>query len=207
MERQPIYTELSNCRDCYKCVRNCPVKAIQIKDAHAEIIHDRCMFCGTCVNECPNGVKQLRNDVDKAVMALMSNRKVIVSLAPAYVSEFQGLGDNFVRALYKLGFDAVSETAIGASLVTEALDMYMDEHGKAPFISTACPSVVQLVRKYYPESVDKLAPVPSPLQTHSAYLRRLYGDDITIVFIGPCIAKKVEADEHPGYPDIALTFR
>lgn len=207
MERQPIYTELSNCRDCYKCVRNCPVKAIQIKDAHAEIIHDRCMFCGTCVNECPNGVKQLRNDVDKAVMALMSNRKVIVSLAPAYVSEFQGLGDNFVRALYKLGFDAVSETAIGAALVTEALDMYMDEHGKAPFISTACPSVVQLVRKYYPESVDKLAPVPSPLQTHSAYLRRLYGDDITIVFIGPCIAKKVEADEHPGYPDIALTFR
>jgi len=188
-------------------VRNCPVKAIQIKDAHAEIIHERCTFCGICVNACPNGVKQIRNDVDKVIMALMSKRKVIASLAPAYVSEFQGLGDNFVRALYKLGFDAVSETAIGAALVSQALDMYMEEHGEAPFISTACPSVVQLVRKYYPESIDMLATVPSPLQAHSAYLRHLYGDDIVIVFIGPCIAKKVEADEYPGYPDIALTFR
>ena len=207
MERQAIYTELSNCRDCYRCVRNCPVKAIQIKDAHAEIIYDRCTFCGICVNECPNDVKQIRNDVDLARMALMSNRKVIVSLAPAYVSEFQGLGDNVVRALYKMGFDAVSETAIGAALVTEALDLYMDEHGSAPFISTACPSVVHLVRKYYPHSIKDLAPVPSPLQTHSAYLRHIYGDDIVIVFIGPCIAKKTEADETPGYPDIALTFR
>lgn len=207
MERQPIYTELSNCRDCYKCVRNCPVKAIQIKDAHAEIVYERCTSCGICVNECPNGVKKIRNDVDMARMALMSDRKVIVSLAPAYISEFQGLGDNFVRALYKLGFDSVSETAIGAELVSEALDLYMDEHGGAPFISTACTSVVQLVRKHFPESVKDLAPVPSPLQAHSAYLRHLYGDEITIVFVGPCIAKKIEADETPGYPDIALTFR
>ena len=207
MERQPIYTELSNCRDCYRCVRNCPVKAIQIKDAHAEIVYERCTFCGICVNECPNGVKQIRNDVDLVRMALMSDRKVIVSLAPAYISEFQGLGDNFVRALYKLGFDSVSETAIGAQIVSEALDLYMEEHGNAPFISTACTSVVQLVSKHFPESVKDLAPVPSPLQTHSAYLRRLYGEDIVIVFVGPCIAKKLEADATPGYPDIALTFR
>lgn len=207
LDRQPIYTEINNCRDCYKCVRTCPVKAIQIKDAHALILHDRCTFCGICVNECPNGVKQIRNDVDRVQMAFMSKRKVIVSLAPSYVSEFQGLEDNFVRALYKLGFDAVSETAIGAALVSQALDMYVAEHGSASFISTACPSVVELVRKYYPESISDLAPVPSPLQTHSAYLRHLYGNDIVIVFIGPCIAKKLEADEHPGYPDISLTYR
>ena len=207
MERKPIYTEISNCRDCYRCVRHCPVKAIQIKDAHAVILYDRCTFCGTCVNECPNSVKVIRDDTDRVRMAFLSKRKVIVSLAPSYVSEFRGYEDNFVRALYRLGFHAVSETAIGAALVTEALDIYMDEHGNAPFISTACPSVVQLVKKYFPESIDALAPVPSPLQTHSAYLRRLYGNDITIVFIGPCIAKKIEADEHPGYPDIALTYR
>ena len=207
MERKPIYTEISNCRDCYRCVRHCPVKAIQIKDAHAVILYDRCTFCGTCVNECPNSVKAIRDDTDRVRMAFLSKRKVIVSLAPSYVSEFRGYEDNFVRALYRLGFHAVSETAIGAALVTEALDIYMDEHGNAPFISTACPSVVQLVKKYFPESIDALAPVPSPLQTHSAYLRRLYGNDITIVFIGPCIAKKIEADEHPGYPDIALTYR
>ena len=207
MYKHPIYTQINNCRDCYKCVRHCPVKAIQIKDAHAVIIHDRCTFCGTCVNECPNSVKTIRNDVDRVTMAFLSKRRVIVSLAPSYVSEFKGYEDNFVRALYRLGFHAVSETAIGAALVSQALDMYLEEHGSASFISTACPSVVELVRKYYPESINELAPVPSPLQTHSAYLRKLYGNDITIVFIGPCIAKKVEADEHPGYPDIALTFR
>ena len=207
IDRRPIYTEIANCRDCYKCVRNCPVKAIQIKDAHALILHDRCTFCGTCVNVCPNGVKQIRDDVDEVRMAFLSKRKVIASLAPSYVSEFQGYEENFVRALYRLGFDAVSETAIGAELVSQALDMYVEEHGNAPFISTACPSVVELVRKYYPQYVPLLAPVPSPLQTHSAYLRHIYGDDIVIVFIGPCIAKKLEADSHPGYPDVALTYR
>lgn len=208
MEKRPIYTEINNCRDCYRCVRHCPVKAIQIKDAHAEIIYDRCTFCGTCVNECPNSVKVIRNDVDRVSMAFLSKRKVIVSLAPSYVSEFVGYEDNFVRALYRLGFSAVSETAIGAALVSQALDMYMQDHdGQAPFISTACPSVVEMVRKYFPQDIKSLAPVPSPLQTHSAYLRKLYGKDIVIVFIGPCVAKKVEADEHPGYPDIALTFR
>ena len=207
MNKYPIYTEIANCRDCYRCVRHCPVKAIRIKDAHAVIIHERCTFCGTCVNECPNAVKAIRNDVDRVTMAFLSKRRVIVSLAPSYVSEFKGVEDNFVRALYKLGFHAVSETAIGAALVSQALDMYYQEHGSVPFISTACPSVVELVRKYFPEDIDKLAPVPSPLQTHSAYLRKLYGNDIVVVFIGPCIAKKVEADDHPGYPDIALTFR
>ena len=207
MDKYPIYTQINNCRDCYRCVRHCPVKAIRINDAHAVIIHDRCTFCGTCVNECPNGVKTIRDDVDMVRMAFLSKKRVIVSLAPSYVSEFQGYEDNFVRALYRLGFHAVSETAIGAALVTQALDMYMDEHGFAPFISTACPSVVELVRKYFPESIHALAPVPSPLQTHSAYLRHLYGNDIFIVFIGPCVAKKVEADRHPGYPDVALTFR
>ena len=207
MKREPIYTQINNCRDCYRCVRHCPVKAIRIKDAHAVIIHERCTFCGTCVNECPNSVKTIRNDVDKITMAFLSKRKVIVSLAPSYVSEFKGYEDNFVRALYRLGFHAVSETAIGAALVSQALDMYYEKHGSVPFISTACPSVVELVRKYFPQDIEHLAPVPSPLQTHSAYLRKLYGDDIVIVFIGPCIAKKVEADDHPGYPDIALTFR
>ncbi|MBR2779272.1 MAG: 4Fe-4S binding protein [Firmicutes bacterium] len=203
----PIYSESSNCRDCYRCVRSCPAKAIQIRNSHAEILEERCTYCGTCVRECPNDVKKIRSDVDRVRMELLTGRRSIVSLAPSYVSEFRENPDNFVRALYKLGFNDVSETAIGAALVTEALDLYKDEHGEVPFISTACPSVVEMVRKYFPDNVKDLAPVPSPLQTHSAYLRRLYGDDIFIVFIGPCIAKKLEADRHPGFPDIALTFR
>lgn len=204
----PIYTETTNCRDCYKCVRSCPVKAIQVKDGSAMIDKDRCIYCGRCVHVCPNGAKKVRDDVDRVKLALKSGRKSIVSLAPSFSSEFPGKENELYVALRKLGFDAVSETALGATLVTEALDLYAKEHeNSAPFIGTACPSVVELIKKYYPEDVKRLAPVPSPLQTHSAYLRHLYGDDILVCFIGPCFSKKKESDSTPGYPDFALTFK
>lgn len=203
----PIYTETTNCRDCYKCVRQCPVKAIQIRDGNAFILKDRCIYCGKCVHVCPNNAKIVRDDVDRVKLAIASGRKAICSLAPSFASEFPNLEKNVVAALYSMGFDGVSETAIGAKLVTDALDLYAKDHDdNVPFISTACPSVVELVKKYYPEDVKRLAPVPSPLQSHSAYLRHLYGDDILIVFIGPCIAKKVESDSTPGFPDFSLTF-
>ena len=205
--QNPIYTETTSCRDCYKCVRACPVKAIQIKDGNAMIIKDRCIYCGRCVHVCPNSAKKVRDDRERAKLAISSGRRVICSLAPSYASEFRGQEKALLTALKKLGFAAVSETAIGAALVSQALDIYASEHdGGVPFVGTACPSVVELVKKYYPESVPSLAPVPSPLQTHAAYLRHIYNDDFAIVFIGPCIAKKTEADMAPGYPDVALTF-
>ena len=203
---RPIYTQIKNCRDCYRCVRRCPVKAIQVHDGHPVIVEELCTYCGTCVKACPNGVKTIRNDVDNVKMAFLSKKRVIASVAPSYVSEFDGYDENFLRALYKLGFSDVSETAIGAALVSQAIDMYIKDYGSAPFISTACPSVVELITKYRPNYVPSLAPFPSPLQAHSAYLRHLYGKDIVVVFIGPCIAKKLEAEKTPGYPDIALTF-
>lgn len=206
--QNPIYTEVTSCRDCYKCVRSCPVKAIQIKEGHAMIIKDRCIYCGKCVHVCPNSAKKVRDDRDRVRIAIDSGRKVICSLAPSYVSEFAGYEKELLAALKKLGFSAVSETAIGATLVSQALDIYASRHdGKAPFIGTACPSVVELVKKYYPDKVSLLAPVPSPLQTHAAYLRHIYNEDFSIAFIGPCIAKKVEADTTTGYPDFAITFR
>lgn len=166
------------------------------------------MYCGKCVHICPNNAKIVRDDVDRVKLAIASGRKAYCSIAPSFVSEFPDRENAVVAALYKLGFYGVSETAIGAKLVTDALDKYASEHEeKVPFIGTACPSVVELVKKYYPENVKRLAPVPSPLQSHSAYLRKLYGDDILIVFIGPCVAKKVEAENTPGYPDFVLTFK
>ena len=206
--QNPIYTEVTSCRDCYKCVRSCPVKAIQIKEGHAMIIKDLCIYCGHCVHVCPNSAKKVREDKDRVKLAISSGRKVICSLAPSYASEFEGFEKELLTALKKLGFAAVSETAIGATLVSQALDIYSEKHGgSAPFIGTACPSVVELVKKYYPESVERLAPVPSPLQTHAAYLRHIYNEDFAIAFIGPCIAKKVEADTTLGYPDFAITFK
>lgn len=204
----PVYTETTYCRDCYKCVRICPVKAIQIKEGSALIIRDRCIFCGKCVDVCPNRAKKIRSDLSRARMLVKSGRRTICSLAPSFAGEFAGQEDKVLSILKQLGFSGISETSIGAAIVSAAIDEYASSHdGKCPWISTACPSVVELVRKYYPDDVDRLAHVPSPLQTHSAYLRHLYGDDIGIVFIGPCIAKKNEADETPGYPDVALTFQ
>ena len=203
----PVYTETTNCRDCYKCVRSCPVKAIQIKDGSALIIKDRCIFCGKCVSVCPNNAKKIRSDLSRAKVLMGTKDKVICSLAPSFASEFVGREDRLLAALKRLGFYGVSETAIGAAFVSAAIDEYASAHeGKCPWISTACPSVVEIVRKYHPDEVGFLAKVPSPLQTHCAYLRKLYGDDIGIVFIGPCAAKKNEADIAPGYPDIALTW-
>ncbi len=203
----PIYTEVTSCRDCYKCVRACPTKSIQIKDGHAMVIKDRCTFCGKCVHVCPNNAKKIRDDVSRVKLALSSGKTAICSIAPSFSSEFRGQEEKLLYALKLLGFTYVSETAIGAHLVSQAIDKYIDSHdGKCSWIGTACPSVVELVKKYYPESVDRLAPIPSPLQVHSAYLRKLYGQDIIIVFIGPCVAKKHEADSNPGYPDFALTF-
>ena len=205
--QNPIYTEVTSCRDCYKCVRACPVKAIQIKDGNAMIMKDRCVYCGKCVHVCPNNAKKVRDDTERVKLAIKSGRPVFCSLAPSYAAEFAGHEEELLTALKKLGFTAISETAIGAALVTEALDIYASEHnGDCPFIGTACPAVVELVKKYYPQYVSRLAPVPSPLQTHSAYLRHLYNEDLIIVFVGPCIAKKMEADTTPGYPDLAISF-
>ncbi len=204
----PVYTEETSCRDCYKCVRECPVKAIKVKDGIAKVIKDRCIFCGHCVSVCPNNAKKIRSDVDRARMILKNkSKKKICSLAPSFVSEFMGKEKQVLTALKHVGFDEISETAIGAAIVSAVLDRYALEHkNECPWISTACPTVVELVKKYYPDIVGQLAPIPSPLQCHSAYLRYLYGNDISIIFVGPCIAKKNEADTSPGYPDIALTF-
>ncbi|MDT4762669.1 [Fe-Fe] hydrogenase large subunit C-terminal domain-containing protein [Sphaerochaeta sp. PS] len=203
----PIYTELTECRDCYKCVRSCPVKAIQVHEGSAVVVKDRCIYCGNCVDTCPSHAKKIRNDLARVKQFLKSERKVFCSLAPSVAAEFPNRVDALVVALKRLGFFATSETAIGAALVNASIEQYASEHdGRCDWISTACPTVVQIVKKYYPSLVPSLSKVPSPLQCHSAYLRKLYGQDIGIVFIGPCIAKKIEADETPGYPDFALTF-
>jgi len=202
----PIFTELTECRDCYKCVRACPTKAIQVKEGNAVVIHDRCTYCGICVDVCPSSAKKVRNDLARVQLFLKNNKKVICSLAPSHSSEFIDREAALLTALNQLGFSGISETAIGADLVSSCVDEYRDRGQDTSWISTACPSVVQLVKKYYSSLEKNLAPIPSPLQLHCAYLREIYGSNIAIVFIGPCIAKKWEADEWPGYPNYAITF-
>lgn len=204
---QPIHTETNNCQDCYKCIRECPVKAIKVESDSASIIKDLCIFCGKCVLICPVGAKKIRNDLDRVRLLLKQSRKVYVSLAPSFVPEFVDYGmEGLIVALQRLGFAGVSETALGAELYTRQAAEYLDQKESGVFISTACPSVVELIRKFYPELVPNLVPLLSPMLAHGQLLRRWLGDDIHVVFIGPCVAKKTESDEFNDIIDAALTF-
>jgi iron only hydrogenase large subunit-like protein len=205
--QQPIFTEKARCQDCYKCVRECPVKAIQVVDDSAAVMPERCVYCGTCVNICPVGAKKVRDDLGRAKLLLKRKSKVLVSLAPSFVAEFPGIEpERLIHALKELGFWAVSETALGAEEVSAACATTLALGGPGAYLSTACPTVVELIRRYHPDQVSSLTRLLSPLLAHCKLLQRELGEDIGIVFIGPCISKKLEADNHPELLDVVLTF-
>lgn len=202
----PIYTESTDCRDCYKCVRQCPVKAIKIENGRATVIADRCIACGICVHTCPTGAKKVRDDLGRAKHLLKRTDRVIATLAPSYASEWSGIDpQKLAGALKELGFYCVSETALGAEAVTATIAARLDKPGLQ--ISTACPVVVDYIRKYLPQFTANLTPILSPMQTHAKMLKEHFGADCAVIFFGPCIAKKCECEETPGLTDLALSFR
>lgn len=205
---RPIYTEPENCQDCYKCVRECPVKAISVEDNKAYIIDERCIFCGHCTQVCPTGAKKVRDGLTRAKYTVERYPDVYLSLAPSYVSEFPASSEeSIVAAIKELGFKGVSETALGAELVSDRTDKFLATSGPGVHISSACPVVVSYICRYAPEYRDRITPVVSPMLAHARMLKELYGKGIKIVFVGPCIAKKSEADHYPDLIDVAITFR
>jgi iron only hydrogenase large subunit-like protein len=205
--RNPIYTQQRECQDCHKCIRECPVKAIRVEDGYASVVPELCIMCGNCVLACPSSAKRVRDDLPSVKTLLKSGRKVIASLAPSFVAQFSGVRpEQLIHALKELGFHAASETALGAQQVSASIFALMRSEPKQIWISSACPVVVDFIGKYHPECQPHVFGVLSPLLTHCKMLRAHYGDDIAIVFIGPCIAKKTEAEQHPELLDAVLTF-
>ncbi|MBR1648363.1 MAG: 4Fe-4S binding protein [Alphaproteobacteria bacterium] len=203
----PLYTIKNNCQDCYKCVRRCPVKAIKIEDNSAEIVPELCIACGTCYRVCPAKAKQPRNDLMRAKHLLNCGRDVYVSLAPSWITEFEGISrEQMIASLRRLGFKGVSETALGAEEVSANIAKMLNQNISGLFLSTACPAVVEYIEKYMPEMVDCLTPLSSPLLAHCRLMKERLGEGVEVVFIGPCIAKKLEADRHPGLLNLSLTF-
>ena len=203
----PVYTVEAECQDCYKCVRHCPVKAIQVRDGHAAVIPEMCVACGNCVEVCPVKAKQVRNGTGRARQLLAGDVPVYASLAPSWVSEFRGVSAaQLIRALKELGFTGVSETALGAQLVSAKLARELDTAPEGLLLSSACPTSVDFIRKYLPELAENITPVASPLIAHCQLLHDTFGENIRTVFIGPCIAKKNESDRHPGLLSLALTY-
>lgn len=206
MQLQPIYTENNDCRDCYKCIRECPTKAIKVCDSKASVIDSMCIYCGQCVSVCPTGAKKVRDGIAKAKLLIKNRKEVYVSLAPSYIVEFGTDYPKVIHALKQLGFKGVSETALGAQEVSKQVRRFLEGRQEGTYISSACPVVVEYIRKYYPQHSLSITPFMSPMLTHAKQLRKWYGNDIGVVFIGPCIGKKAEADTSFESVDAVLTF-
>ena len=206
-KQKAIYTESNNCQDCYKCIRHCPVKAIKIENHLASVMYDLCVYCGICTTVCPVGAKKIRNDVHTVDYFLKQKDAVYLSLAPSFISDFKEYSESkLLNALHELGFAAVSETALGAEYLSAELRVWLDKQQNGVHISTCCPTVVELVQKYYPQHIDKLTPFISPLQTHARLIKQLH-PNAKVVFAGPCIAKKEEAEFAGNMVDAVLTFK
>ena len=196
----------SNCKNCYKCIRHCPVKAIRFSGNQAHIIGNECILCGQCFVVCPQNAKQIIDETEKVKVFLQSGAPVIVSLAPSFVANYDGAGINSMRdALKKLGFYDVEETAIGATIVKTEYERMLREEERDVVITSCCHSVNLLIQKYFPAELEYLADVLSPMQAHCTDIKKRYPDAKT-VFIGPCVAKKDEAEHYEGIVDAVLTF-
>lgn len=204
----PLFTIKNNCQDCYKCVRQCPVKAIKIEDNSAQIVPELCVACGKCYKVCPVRAKQDRDDVVRAKNLIAKGEKVYVSLAPSWVAEFNNLTkEQLLTSIQMLGFAGVAETALGAEEVSAHVADFLADKKDGVYLSTACPSFVEYINKYQPELNVNLTPVMSPLLAHCKMMRNEFGEDIKIVFVGPCIAKKLEADRNSSLLNLSISFR
>ena len=196
----------SNCKNCYKCIRHCPVKSIKFSGNQAHISEDECILCGHCFVVCPQNAKEIVDETEKVKVLLKSGEKIIVSLAPSFVANYDGVGINSMRtALIRLGFFEVEETAIGATIVKKEYEEMLDREERDVIISSCCHSINLLIQKYFPAELKCLADVMSPMQAHCADIKKRYPGART-VFIGPCVAKKDEAQRYPGIVDAVLTF-
>jgi iron only hydrogenase large subunit-like protein/uncharacterized Fe-S cluster-containing protein len=209
-QTQIVFTDKARCRDCYRCLRACPVKAIGVRDGQAFVVEARCISCGTCIRECPQQAKAYRNDLAEARRLVGEADPVAASVAPSFAAllspwEWRRLPS----ALRRLGFTYVSETAVGAFHVAAETARYVERTPDRPHVCTACPAVVSYVEKYRPELIDTLVPVVSPMIAHARQIRAAHGPRTRVVFIGPCVAKKAEA-QRPEYRRLVhcvLTFR
>lgn len=200
-----LVTKNSNCKNCYKCIRHCPVKSLKFTDGQAHIVKDECVLCGECYVVCPQNAKQIRQDVEKAKQ-LISENDVYVSLAPSFVAWFHDKSIyDMEQALKKLGFKGADETAKGAFIVKKQYEKMIEEKRSKVIISSCCHSVNTLIQRHYTDAIPYLADVISPMLAHAQLIKKEHAG-CKVAFIGPCISKKEEAEKYEGFVDVTLTF-
>ncbi len=196
----------SNCKNCYKCIRNCPVKSIRFSGNQAHIVGNECILCGQCVVVCPQEAKEVVDSTEKVKIMLMDDAPVIASIAPSFIANYKNTGiESMRKALKKLGFFDVEETAIGATIVKKEYDEMLRKGNKDIIISSCCHSINLLIQKHFPDLLHCLADILSPMQAHCVDIKKRYPNAKT-VFIGPCVAKKDEADYYGDIVDAVLTY-
>jgi two-component system NtrC family sensor kinase len=202
--RQLVFTIKDRCRVCYTCLRECPVKAIKIINGQAEVINDRCIGCGNCVKVCSQGAKVSLRSIDEVKVLLDSGQKTAACIAPSFPAEFAEFDDHriLVGMVRKLGFGYVTEVSFGADIVASEYEKNLKSENYVSDISSDCPAVTYFIRHYHPDIVSSLAPIVSPMVAMTRILHEKYGDELKVVFIGPCLAKKAESSE----PDEVITF-
>lgn len=207
MSNAVVSTISERCKRCYSCIRECPASAIRVVGARAQVIEERCIACGHCVKVCSQDAKQILSEIDLAFELLQTN-KAIAIVAPSFAASFPDNYKKVPSALRKLGFIKVIETAFGADLIANYYSEILQSEPEKTIISSACPAVVSFIQKYYVDLVPNIAKVVSPMIAMGRYLKNEFGNDIKIIFIGPCVAKKQEAveDEVHGTIDAVLTF-
>lgn len=202
-----IQLKKANCKNCYKCIRHCPVKSIRFAEHQAHIVKDQCILCGQCFVVCPQNAKQIKNDVEKVKELIATGKPVFVSVAPSFIANYKGTDIHGLEAaLNKLGFAGASETALGATIVKKEYELLLNQNEGKVIISSCCHSVNSLIQKYYPEALPYLAKVISPMQAHCTKIKEEHPNAYT-VFLGPCISKKEEAELYPDIVDCVLTFQ
>jgi iron only hydrogenase large subunit-like protein len=188
-----ITTRVADCRDCHRCLRHCPVKAISFRSGQAQIIAERCIACGKCTLVCPQQAKVIHTDLPKVRSLLAKGKRIALSVAPSFAAAFPNpVVDCFSSMARALGFTWVEETAIGAQVVAREYKALLEDRVE-PLISDCCPAVVNLIEKHFPELISCLAPSMSPMAAHGLMLKDKYGYDIKVIFVGPCTAKIDEA--------------
>lgn len=196
----------SNCKNCYKCIRHCPVKSIRFSGNQAHIVGNECILCGQCFVVCPQNAKEIESETERVQVLINSGAPVIASVAPSFIANYDGVGfGGLKKALLALGFADAEETAVGATIVKREYERLIENEHRNVLISSCCHSVNLLIQKYYPSCLTYLADVISPMQAHCADIKRRNPQAKT-VFIGPCVAKKDEADYYSGITDAVLTF-
>lgn len=195
----------ASCKNCYACARVCPVNAIKIKNEHAQVIKERCIVCGSCFKVCPQYAKIIKSDVRKVKEYILSGDKVVVSIAPSFSAVFGDNSDKLQSGLKKLGFYCMEEAIYGVDLIEKLYENYANKEDDLCYITSFCPSVTSVIQKHYPELIKNLIPVVSPVVCHAKMIKKKYGIDTKVVFIGPCLSKKIEGSESESI-DTVLTF-